>query len=87
MGYKPIKSCGVIGDLHTVALASIDGSIDLVLRLTRTLLSGMYICLCCAALGSRCGTTPSGRRGSPRRRSASQSAAWRLYDELPTTGN
>jgi GH15 family glucan-1,4-alpha-glucosidase len=28
MAYKPIKSYGVIGDLHTVALVSIDGSID-----------------------------------------------------------
>ena len=28
MAYKPIKSCGVIGDLHTVALVGMDGSID-----------------------------------------------------------
>ena len=28
MGYKPIESYGVIGDLHTVALVGIDGSID-----------------------------------------------------------
>jgi hypothetical protein len=30
MGYKPIESYGVIGDLHTVALVGIDGSIDYV---------------------------------------------------------
>jgi GH15 family glucan-1,4-alpha-glucosidase len=28
MVYKPIESCGVIGDLHTVALVGMDGSID-----------------------------------------------------------
>jgi Domain of unknown function (DUF5911) len=28
MAYKPIESYGVIGDLHTVALVSMDGSID-----------------------------------------------------------
>src|SRR6201997_3991625 len=28
MGYKPIESYGVIGDLHTVALVGVDGSID-----------------------------------------------------------
>ena len=28
MGYKPIEFYGVIGDLHTVALVGIDGSID-----------------------------------------------------------
>src|SRR5947207_7267857 len=28
MSYKPIESYGVIGDLHTVALVGIDGSID-----------------------------------------------------------
>jgi GH15 family glucan-1,4-alpha-glucosidase len=28
MTYKPIESYGVIGDLHTVALVSMDGSID-----------------------------------------------------------
>ena len=28
MGYKPIESYGIIGDLHTVALVGIDGSID-----------------------------------------------------------
>ena len=28
MAYKPIKSYGVIGDLHTVALVGMDGSID-----------------------------------------------------------
>ena len=28
MGYKPIESYGVIGDVHTVALVGIDGSID-----------------------------------------------------------
>src|SRR2546425_2732747 len=28
MAYKPIESYGVIGDLHTVALVGIDGSID-----------------------------------------------------------
>jgi GH15 family glucan-1,4-alpha-glucosidase len=28
MNYKPIESYGVIGDLHTVALVSMDGSID-----------------------------------------------------------
>lgn len=26
--YKPIENYGVIGDLHTVALVGIDGSID-----------------------------------------------------------
>ena len=28
MAYKPIESYGVIGDLHTVALVGMDGSID-----------------------------------------------------------
>jgi GH15 family glucan-1,4-alpha-glucosidase len=28
MGYQPLESYGVIGDLHTVALVGIDGSID-----------------------------------------------------------
>ena len=28
MTYKPIESYGVIGDLHTVALVGMDGSID-----------------------------------------------------------
>src|SRR5438105_12598883 len=28
MSYKPIESYGVIGDLHTVALVGVDGSID-----------------------------------------------------------
>lgn len=28
MGYKPIESYGVIGDMHTVALVGMDGSID-----------------------------------------------------------
>ena len=28
MGYKPIESYGVIGDLHSVALVGMDGSID-----------------------------------------------------------
>src|SRR5690242_17175334 len=28
MAYKPIESYGVIGDLHTVALVSMEGSID-----------------------------------------------------------
>jgi hypothetical protein len=28
MAYKPIGSYGVIGDLHKVALVSMDGSID-----------------------------------------------------------
>jgi GH15 family glucan-1,4-alpha-glucosidase len=28
MVYKPIESYGVIGDLHTVALVGMDGSID-----------------------------------------------------------
>src|SRR5262249_38269717 len=28
MAYKPIESYGVIGDLHTVALVSMDGSLD-----------------------------------------------------------
>jgi len=28
MGYKPIENYGIIGDLHTVALVGIDGSID-----------------------------------------------------------
>src|SRR5262252_6171016 len=28
MGYKPIESYGVIGDLHTIALVGMDGSID-----------------------------------------------------------
>lgn len=28
MSYRPIDACGVIGDLHSVALISIDGSID-----------------------------------------------------------
>src|ERR1700736_2332588 len=28
MGYKPIESYGIIGDLHTIALVGIDGSID-----------------------------------------------------------
>jgi GH15 family glucan-1,4-alpha-glucosidase len=28
MPYRPIESCGVIGDLHTVALVSMDGAID-----------------------------------------------------------
>src|ERR1700730_11878890 len=27
-GYKPIENYGIIGDLHTVALVGIDGSID-----------------------------------------------------------
>ena len=28
MGYQPIENYGVIGDLHTVALVGMDGSID-----------------------------------------------------------
>lgn len=28
MSYQPIENYGVIGDLHTVALVGIDGSID-----------------------------------------------------------
>ena len=28
MAYKPIENYGVIGDLHTVALVGVDGSID-----------------------------------------------------------
>ncbi|HYG33790.1 MAG TPA: trehalase-like domain-containing protein, partial [Clostridia bacterium] len=28
MRYKPIENYGVIGDLHTIALVGIDGSID-----------------------------------------------------------
>jgi hypothetical protein len=28
MIYKPIESYGVVGDLHTVALVGMDGSID-----------------------------------------------------------
>jgi GH15 family glucan-1,4-alpha-glucosidase len=28
MAYKPIESYGVIGDMHTVALVGMDGSID-----------------------------------------------------------
>ena len=28
MSYKPIENYGVIGDLHTVALVGVDGSID-----------------------------------------------------------
>ena len=28
MVYKPIESYGVVGDLHTVALVGMDGSID-----------------------------------------------------------
>jgi GH15 family glucan-1,4-alpha-glucosidase len=28
MPYKPIEDCGIIGDLHTIALVSSDGSID-----------------------------------------------------------
>ncbi len=28
MSYQPIESYGVIGDLHTVALVGMDGSID-----------------------------------------------------------
>ena len=28
MGYQPIGNYGVIGDLHTVALVGMDGSID-----------------------------------------------------------
>ena len=28
MSYKPIENYGIIGDLHTVALVGMDGSID-----------------------------------------------------------
>ena len=28
MGYQPIENYGIIGDLHTVALVGMDGSID-----------------------------------------------------------
>jgi hypothetical protein len=28
MGYQPIENYGVIGDLHTVALVGMNGSID-----------------------------------------------------------
>ena len=28
MTQRPIESCGVIGDLHTIALVAMDGDID-----------------------------------------------------------
>lgn len=28
LGYRPIEACGVIGDMHTVALVAMDGTID-----------------------------------------------------------
>ncbi len=28
MGYQPIEDCGLIGDMHTLALVGMDGSID-----------------------------------------------------------